>query len=162
RGHCDEEKTTGDDRQQGSARHCFPADQRAGSASRDRLSFVPPSASYRSSEPRQAPGARGWLCGRGPGPRPPPHRHRASSQGLGPGRSATGDGAWGSAAALLAAALARQTTGTLLIVLAHPRDVDGWAADLGTFAGISPLLFPAWDNLPAPGESNEATGQRLR
>src|SRR4051794_40711744 len=42
------------------------------------------------------------------------------------GRSATVDGAWGSSAGLVAAALAREAPRTLLVTIAHPRDVDAW------------------------------------
>jgi len=52
------------------------------------------------------------------------------------GRSATVDGAWGSSAALAAAALAKQTPRTLLVTIAHPRDVDGWLGDLESFSGL--------------------------
>src|ERR1700757_3099815 len=60
---------------------------------------------------------------------------------------ATIDGAWGSSSALAAAALGLHAPQTLLVVIAHPRDVDGWSAELTSFAGVSPLLFPGWDNL---------------
>src|SRR5205823_1063399 len=40
------------------------------------------------------------------------------------GRSGTVDGAWGSSAGLAAAALAQQAPHTLLVVIAHPRDLD--------------------------------------
>src|SRR4051812_35894540 len=54
------------------------------------------------------------------------------------------DGAWNSSAALLAAALGLHAPRTLVIVLAHPRDTDGWSEDLYTFAGLRPVQFPAW------------------
>jgi len=79
------------------------------------------------------------------------------------GLSATVDGAWGSAAALTASMLGRHAPGTLLIVLAHPRDLDGWVGDLQSFSGSTPSIFSAWDDMPgeATGES-EIAGQRLR
>ncbi|HWG43831.1 MAG TPA: transcription-repair coupling factor [Gemmataceae bacterium] len=82
-------------------------------------------------------------------------------------RSATVDGAWGSSAALAAAALAQHTPRTLLVVIAHPRDIDGWTGDLGSFTGLSPILFPAWDDFREQNESggspvDEVAGQRLR
>src|SRR5437870_4026441 len=64
------------------------------------------------------------------------------------GRSATVDGAWGSSAALVAAALAAEGPPVLLVAIAHPRDLDGWAADLESFSGQRPATFPAWDNQP--------------
>jgi transcription-repair coupling factor (superfamily II helicase) len=78
------------------------------------------------------------------------------------GRSATIDGAWGSSAALAAAALAREAPRSVLVTIAHPRDVDGWLADLESFSGRRPLLFPAWDNQPGKGVVDEIAGQRLR
>src|SRR5262249_4924107 len=65
--------------------------------------------------------------------------------------------------ALAAAALGLHAPRTLLVVVAHPRDVDGWAADLHGFSGARPAVFPAWDS--SPGESgvlDEVAGQRLR
>jgi len=79
-------------------------------------------------------------------------------------RSAVVDGAWGSSAALATAVLARQTPRTLLVVLAHPRDLDGWDGDLASFAGIKPVVFPAWDDFHHDGAegADEIAGQRLR
>ncbi|HTU21274.1 MAG TPA: CarD family transcriptional regulator, partial [Gemmataceae bacterium] len=93
-------------------------------------------------------------------------------------RSAVVDGAWGSSAALATALLARSVSGggdgqelrTLLVVLAHPRDLDGWSGDLAGFSGIDPVVFPAWDDFRtetplagAAGRSvDEVAGQRLR
>src|SRR5262245_27225180 len=64
------------------------------------------------------------------------------------GRAATVDGAWKSAASLVAAALGRHVPQTLVVVLAHPRDLDFWSEDLVSFAGQRPVVFPAWDALP--------------
>ena len=77
-------------------------------------------------------------------------------------KSATIDGAWGSSAALAAAALAAQAPRTVLVVIAHPRDVDAWLGDLESFSGQRPLLCPAWDNQPRRGVVDEIAGQRLR
>ncbi len=79
------------------------------------------------------------------------------------GGAATIDGAWKSAAALAVAALSGQTPGTLVVVLAHPRDLDAWDQDVSSFVGRRPLVFPAWDNLPG-GDTvvDEIGGQRLR
>lgn len=73
------------------------------------------------------------------------------------------DGAWGSASALAAAALSRSTPGTLLIVLAHPGDIDPWGHDLASLMGRKPLLFPGWESWP-PEKTilDEVPGQRLR
>src|SRR5438874_1734634 len=51
------------------------------------------------------------------------------------GWAATIDGAWKSSAALAVAALAVHAPKTLLVVLAHPADVDFWGEDLHSFAG---------------------------
>ena len=77
------------------------------------------------------------------------------------GQSATVDGAWGSSAGLVAAALALQAPAPVLVVLAHPRDLDAWAGDLLSFSGLRPSIFPAWDNRPT-GSIDEVAGQRLR
>src|SRR5215510_9041563 len=48
------------------------------------------------------------------------------------GRSATIDGAWGSAAALTAAALGLHAPTTLVVLLAHVGDVDDFRDDVAT------------------------------
>ncbi len=88
---------------------------------------------------------------------------RAAADALRDGHGATVDGAWGSSAGLAAATLALRAPQTLLVVIAHPRDLDGWAGDLESFSGLKPVLFPAWDNLPGGGDGpDEVAGQRLR
>jgi transcription-repair coupling factor (superfamily II helicase) len=86
-------------------------------------------------------------------------------------RSAVVDGAWGSSAALATAALLApsasngRTPRTLLVVLAHPRDLDGWSADLAGFTGTDPVLLAAWDAWGGPASHrsvDEVAGQRLR
>jgi transcription-repair coupling factor (superfamily II helicase) len=84
-------------------------------------------------------------------------------------RGAVVDGAWGSSAALATAVLARsasdgQAPRTLLVVLAHPRDLDGWSGDLAGFSGIDPIVFPAWDDFRHDTSLgvDEIAGQRLR
>jgi transcription-repair coupling factor (superfamily II helicase) len=79
------------------------------------------------------------------------------------GHGGTVDGAWGSSAALAAAALGLEAPRTLLVVIAHPRDTDGWVDDLASFAGVRPAVFPAWENLPtAETVVDELATQRLR
>jgi transcription-repair coupling factor (superfamily II helicase) len=79
------------------------------------------------------------------------------------GHGATVDGAWGSSAALAAATLGLAAPRTLLVVIAHPRDADGWAEDIASFAGVRPTVFPAWENLPsADTVVDELATQRLR
>jgi transcription-repair coupling factor (superfamily II helicase) len=64
------------------------------------------------------------------------------------GQPAAVAGAWQSAAALVVAALARQAAAPVLVVLAHPADLERWAEDLESFTSSRPVLFPAWDKLP--------------
>ncbi len=79
------------------------------------------------------------------------------------GHSATIDGAWNSSAALVAATVGLRTPKTLLVTLAHPRDVDAWAEDILSFTAQRPLVFPAWDALPSAETVLDETGnQRLR
>jgi transcription-repair coupling factor (superfamily II helicase) len=79
------------------------------------------------------------------------------------GRSATVDGAWGSAAALVAAALGQHAPATLVVLLAHVGDVDDFRDDVATFAGIVPEVFPAWEKLPRElSASDEVFGRRMR
>ena len=73
------------------------------------------------------------------------------------------DGAWSSSAALAAGALALHVPKTLLVVLAHPGDVDPWGHDLASFTGSKPLLFPAWETWPPEKmHLDEVPGHRLR
>ena len=65
------------------------------------------------------------------------------------GQGATVDGTWGSSGALVAAALGQHAPRSLLVVIAHPRDLDGWVEDLASFTGLRPVVFPAWDNRPS-------------
>ncbi|MCI0682174.1 MAG: transcription-repair coupling factor [Gemmataceae bacterium] len=82
---------------------------------------------------------------------------------LGARQAATIDGAWHSSASLAAATLGLDAPQTLLIVLAHPRDLDAWSEDLASFTGIRCHVFPAWDALPtADTVLDEIGGQRLR
>ncbi len=79
------------------------------------------------------------------------------------GHSATVDGAWGSASALAAAALALHAPTTLVIVLAHVGDVDDFRDDVATFAGIVPDVFPAWEKPPRELTAvDEVFGRRMR
>src|SRR5205823_2921831 len=76
---------------------------------------------------------------------------------------ATIDGAWGSSAALGVAAAALHAARTVVVVIAHPRDLDGWADDLESFGGLRPVVFPAWESLPTDLTLvDEVAGQRLR
>lgn len=79
------------------------------------------------------------------------------------GRGATVDGVWGSSGGLVTAALGLHAPQTVLVVIAHPRDVDSWIEDIASFSGLRPVVFPAWDQMP--GEElklDEIASQRLR
>src|ERR1700751_1459625 len=65
------------------------------------------------------------------------------------GRGVSIDGAWGSSAALAASALAHHAPGPIAVVVAHPRDIDGWLDDLRSFGVAVPEVFPALENRPA-------------
>jgi transcription-repair coupling factor (superfamily II helicase) len=84
-------------------------------------------------------------------------------EGLLRAQAATIDGAWSSSAALVAATLGLHAPATLLVVLAHPRDLDDWGGDILSFSGLHVGIFPAWDALPtADTVVDEIGGQRLR
>src|SRR4051812_49034578 len=79
------------------------------------------------------------------------------------GHAGTPGRPWNSSAPPAAAALGLRAPATLLIVLAHPRDLDAWGADLHFFSGLHPVVFPAWDEMPsADTVVDEIGGQRLR
>ena len=79
------------------------------------------------------------------------------------GRSATLDGAWGSAGPLAVAAIGLHAAPTLLIVLAHVGDLDDFRDDVATFSGINPESFPAWERPPREiAAGDEVFGRRLR
>ncbi len=81
---------------------------------------------------------------------------------LASGAGATVDGAWASSSALAAAAAATRAPSAVLVVIAHPRDLDAWAADLETFTGVEPEVLPAWDRMPEGEGIDLVAGQRLR
>ncbi len=63
------------------------------------------------------------------------------------GGDATIDGAWGSSAALCAVALCQHAPSSLVVVLPHEKDVDGFTADVAAF-GVESQCFPAWAAIP--------------
>ena len=79
------------------------------------------------------------------------------------GRSGSIDGAWGSAGPLALAGIGLHAATTLLVVLAHVGDVDDFADDVGTFGGVKPDVFPAWDRSPREASAgDEVLGRRVR
>ncbi|MCA9055515.1 MAG: hypothetical protein KDA75_16855, partial [Planctomycetaceae bacterium] len=113
-------------------------------------------------------------------------RMQAVLESLRRGESGTIDGAWGSACALAAAALAEGSTtaeqasdnrdagplsgGTdhssrrcLLIILPRISDIDDFAVDVMSFLGRPPTMFPAWESLPTEHVvSDQIFGARLK
>ena len=78
------------------------------------------------------------------------------------GRSGTIDGAWGSSAALAAAALAVDAPGSLLVVLPLTADAGPWAADVASFTGMRPAVFEAWERGPRRPTRGRSTRPRRR
>ncbi|MEQ8836346.1 MAG: CarD family transcriptional regulator, partial [Lacipirellulaceae bacterium] len=64
---------------------------------------------------------------------------------LNQGHGGTLGGVWGSSRALVAAALQRACTGTLLVVLPHAADIDVFVSDLELFTSASVAPLPAWE-----------------
>ena len=81
------------------------------------------------------------------------------------GQAGAIDGAWGSSAGLVVAALAQQVDGDkpLVVVLPRMHDVDEFADDTYNFLGEVPAIFPAWESWPPDGSAMDAVGgARLR
>ena len=81
------------------------------------------------------------------------------------GHSGAIDGAWGSAAAVAAAAVARDAPGPVLVVVPAFADVSTWAEDLAGFLGERSVVFPAHESWPPPtarGRITPETSGRLR
>ena len=64
---------------------------------------------------------------------------------LGAGRTVALSGVWGSAGALAAAALGRQTGKCVLLLAGHIDAADAAADDIEVFTGTAAHLFPAWE-----------------
>jgi len=79
------------------------------------------------------------------------------------GNSGTLGGVWGSSRALVAAAIARSASGSLVIVLPHANDIDDFYSDLALFSQLEVDQLPAWET--DAGERvlhDEIYGQRQR
>src|SRR5438876_12175631 len=84
-------------------------------------------------------------------------------EALAAGEPASIDGVWGSACALVAAALAEHATGPLVIVLPTQREADDAAGDLELFTSHEPRFFPAWETAEDERLVHDETfGERLR
>src|SRR4051812_40215347 len=73
------------------------------------------------------------------------------------------DGVWGSAGALVIAALSHEADGPLIAVLPNEKELDAFAADAVSFGITSHVIFSAWDRLPEEVRSSDPVwGSRLR
>ncbi len=111
---------------------------------------VPASAEGLESLPGLLHAAEGWA---------------ALRAALDAGYSGTIDGAWGSSAALAAAALAADAPSTILAVVPTVGDQISWVEDLASFTGTRPAVFEAWETWPPAtnrGKLDPATSSRLR
>ena len=68
------------------------------------------------------------------------------------GCDATIDGAWGSSAALAVVALSQQAPSSLIVVLPHEKDLDGFTTDAASF-GVEPQSN-------SPATSSKSSGGR--
>src|SRR5262245_21713108 len=64
------------------------------------------------------------------------------------GHGGTLGGVWGSSRALVAAGLARNCPGPLIIVAPHPGEIDAISRDLALFTDAPVSEFPAWESEP--------------
>src|SRR6185295_10582409 len=79
------------------------------------------------------------------------------------GHSATVGGVWGSSCALVAAALAPDAPGPLVVVCPRTDDLDDFCDDLALFSRIKPERFPAWEDGPRERLlHDDIYGDRLR
>ena len=84
-------------------------------------------------------------------------------QSLESGNSAAIDGAWGSACALCAAAMASIASKPLLVVVPKIRDTGNVADDMSQFGTEDCQVFPAWETLPDEHAVTDTVfGGRLR
>lgn len=82
---------------------------------------------------------------------------------LGATGRATFDGVWGSASALLAASIAEDAPGPLVLVRSRTAEADQLTDELSLFCSCSPLRFPAWETDPDERlVHDEGFGERLR
>ncbi len=88
---------------------------------------------------------------------------RAVAEKLSPGTTLRLCGVWGSAGPAIAAALARLTGRTLLLLAGHIDAADDAADDIEVFTGRGVQLFPAWEvDVGSDHLNEEVTGERLR
>ncbi len=84
-------------------------------------------------------------------------------EALASGHPASIDGVWGSACALVVAALAERARGPVVVVLPSQREADDAAGDLELFLGREPEFFPSWETAEQERLVHDETfGERLR
>src|SRR5437764_11591587 len=84
-------------------------------------------------------------------------------EALAAGQPASIDGVWGSACALVTAALAQRASGPLVVVLPSQREADEAAGDLELFIGHEPRFYPSWETAELERLVHDETfGERLR
>jgi len=87
--------------------------------------------------------------------------YRAVVEKLRSGQAGTIEGAWGSAASLITAALAQEEPPCLVAVIPHVGDVDYFVRDLVSFGCKEVDVFPAWEGDPRRAR-DEVQAARLR
>src|SRR5438034_547064 len=84
-------------------------------------------------------------------------------EALAAGRPASIDGVWGSSCALVAAALAENASGPLVVILPTQREADDIAGDVEFFTGHEPSFYPSWETVDEQRLADDETfGERLR
>jgi transcription-repair coupling factor (superfamily II helicase) len=74
---------------------------------------------------------------------------------IGPAAQVEISGLWGSAGALLLAAISRKINSTILVACSGSEEADRLEDDLASFCPREVLSFPAWDVLPGESEQPE-------
>src|SRR5712671_5678177 len=86
-----------------------------------------------------------------------------ATEALAAGQPASIDGVWGSACALVAAALAEHAPGPLVVVLPSQCEADDAAGDLELFTSQEPRFYPSWETAEQERLVHDETfGERLR
>jgi len=87
----------------------------------------------------------------------------AAGKALSPGGAVQVSGVWGSAGALVAAALGRIARRPVLLLTVHLDEADDAADDIEVLTGAPATLFPAWEvDIGTEHVNDEIAGERLR
>src|SRR5689334_7061846 len=85
-----------------------------------------------------------------------------AASALNAGQPASFDGVWGSACALVVAALSQESRGPIVLVLPSEREAEDAAADLELFTGEEPRFFSVWETAEDERLVHDETfGERL-